>query len=297
MNAGTGPAPLVYLLSSPRPWPIRFELRSGLAELRGSRTPTSTLHPRPIRPTFHYDVPVGRINQWQVSVEHQFAGNYLASVAYVGSHGSNLQFPTDLNQITSPAGIAASAANGSAVQADRPFPAWGTLSGNNYNAVSNYKAIQTQITKRYSSGLTFNANYVWSHFQDDQDSGGWGSRGGTQYWQIGNDPAANYGNSNFDIPNAFKGYAAYDLPFGEGKRYLNESRAVNEIVGGWRIAGTFISQSGNPFTVVNNDNLNSTITGCSVGGTATGGDVNNGCNWFPNVVASTAGPHTSQRMV
>jgi hypothetical protein len=63
---------------------------------------------------------------------------------------------------------------------------------------------------------------------------------------------------------------------------------MDEVVGGWRVAGTFITQSGNPFTVVNATNLNATITGCgNVGGTASGGDVSNGCNWFPNVVGST----------
>src|ERR1700675_4097143 len=128
------------------------------------------------------------------------------------------------------------------------FPAWGTLSGNNYNAISNYNSLQAQITKRYSNGLLFSANFVWSHMLDDQDSGGWGSRGGTQYWQIVNDPKANYGNSNFDIPIAFKGYASYELPFGRGKRYLNSGQAMDALVGGWRISGTFVAQSGNPFS-------------------------------------------------
>jgi Carboxypeptidase regulatory-like domain len=238
-----------------------------------------------------YNVPVAKIDEWQLSVEHRFLGNYMASIAYVGSHAMNLQFPTDLNQITSPAGLAASVANGSVVQADRPFPAWGTLTGNSYNATSNYNSLQLQTSKRYSNGLSFSANYVWSHFLDEQDSGGWGSRGGTQYWQIGNDPSANYGNSNFDIPNAFKGYASYDLPFGRGKTYLGGNSVEDEIVGGWRISGTFLAQSGSPFTVVNNTNSNSTFTGCGQGGTATGGDVNNGCNWFPNVIASTSVSH------
>jgi hypothetical protein len=234
-----------------------------------------------------YNVPVGRINEWQLSVEHTFANNFLASLAYVGSHGSNLQFNTDVNQILSASGIAASAAAGKAIQADRPFPAWGQLTGYNYNALSNYNAVQAAITKRYSNGLLFSFNYVYSHFLDDQDSGGWGSRGGTQYWQIGNNPGANYGNSNFDIPSAFKGYVSYELPFGKGKTYLSDANALtNAAVGGWRIAGTVVAQSGNPFTVVNNTNQNSNITGCGVGGTASGGDVNNGCNWFPNVVAN-----------
>jgi hypothetical protein len=180
-------------------------------------------------------------------------------------------------------------------QALRPYPAWGSLTGYNYNGISNYNALQAQVTKRYSSGLLFSANFVWSHCLDDQDSGGWGSRGGTQYWQIGNDPMANYGNSNFDIPIAFKGYVSYELPFGHGKRYLSSGRVLEEIVGGWRIAGTFIAQSGNPFTVVMANNENQTFTGCGsgVGGTASGGDVSNGCNWFPNIVGPVSGPKTT----
>ena len=49
-----------------------------------------------------------------------------------------------------------------------------------------------------------------------------------------------------------------------------------------------VTQSGNPFTVVNSSNFNSKYTGCVQGGTASGGDTNNGCNWFPNVVGSTS---------
>jgi hypothetical protein len=53
------------------------------------------------------------------------------------------------------------------------------------------------------------------------------------------------------------------------------------------LSGTFIAQSGNPFTVINATNDHATFTGCgNVGGTAAGGDVPNGCNWFPNVVGS-----------
>ncbi len=291
-NQGTGPNPLIYLSS---PASVANSVLNYVVGSPQSRVPYTYLNlTSPSNQTYvPYNVPVGRINQWQVSVEHQFAHDYMASLAYVGSHGSNLQFPTDLNQITSATGLAASSAAGSAVQADRPFPAWGTLGGNNYNAISNYNALQAQVTKRYSNGLLFSANFVWSHMLDDQDSGGWGSRGGTQYWQIGTDPKANYGNSNFDIPIAFKGYASYDLPFGQGKAYLNNSRALDLLVGGWRVAGTFIAQNGNPFTVVMNTNKNQTITGCSVGGTATGGDVNNGCNWFANVVGNINGPKTS----
>ena len=58
-----------------------------------------------------------------------------------------------------------------------------------------------------------------------------------------------------------------------------------------------MAQSGDPFTVVAQNNLNQTFTGCSVGGTATGGDINNGCNWFPDVTGNTLWTEDSGGMV
>jgi hypothetical protein len=288
-HAGTGPAPLVTLsesaaLANPNlDYVVGSPSAKDVSQYLNLATPSNQTY-------IPYDVSPGHINSWQLSVEHQFLNTYMASVAYVGSHASHLETGTDVNQITSATGLAAiSTPTPTLIQANRPFPAWGQLSGFNYNGISNYNALQTTINKRFTNGLLFSFNYTWSHFLDDQDSGGWGSRGGTQYWQVGNNPKATYGDSNFDIPNAFKGYASYELPFGKGKSYLNSSSVLNEAVGGWRLAGTLIAQSGNPFTVVNENNSNSNLTGCAnnVGGTATGGDVNNGCNWFPNVTAST----------
>lgn len=283
-NGGTG-APILTLSD---PASVANPL---LSYVGGTKIPYAYLNvTSPSNQTYvPYNVPVGRINHWNLSVEHEFGGNYMASVAYAGSHGSNLQYATDINQITSPAGLAAVGAADALVQSARPYPAWGSLQGYNYDAKSNYNSLQGSITRRFSNGLLFSFNYVYSHFLDNQDSGGWGSRGGTQYWQVGNDPAANYGDSNFDVPNAYKGYVSYELPFGKGKPYLSGSTILDEAVGGLRISGTMLTQSGNPFTVVNNTNLNASLTGCAtnVGGTATGGDVNNGCNWFPNVIAST----------
>jgi hypothetical protein len=204
----------------------------------------------------------------------------MASIAYVGSKASNLQYPTDINQVTSLSTLATFAAantagtlNSALIQPNRPFKNWGNLTGDNYNGISRYNALQTAINKHFSNGLLFSVNYVWSHFLDDQDSSGWGSRAGTQVWQIGNNPSANYGNSNFDIPNAFKGYASYELPFGRGRSYLSGNRVEDAVVGGWRVSGTFIAQSGVPFTITSSGSNNS-FSQC------------NGCSWYPNVVGN-----------
>jgi hypothetical protein len=91
---------------------------------------------------------------------------------------------------------------------------------------------------------------------DEWDSSGWGSHSGQQDFQVSSvyNPRANYGNSNFDVRNAFKGYAVYQLPFGRGQQFLNGSRLMDEAVGGWQIAGTVVLQSGNPFSVYGNQN-------------------------------------------
>ena len=268
VNSGTGANPLISLsASSATAGPI-LNYVTGSPAARDPLTYVTPAHPQNVTFT-PYFVPVARINEWTFSVEHEFSRDYEASIAYVGSHGSNLQFPTDLNQITDRAVLAA----GPTTQAERPFPLFGNISGNFYNGISNYNALQVGMVKRYSYGLTFQANYVWSHFLDDQDSGGWGSRGGVQNWQIGNDPAANYGNSNFDIRHAVKAIVAYELPFGHNKNYLHNGVVSDALVGGWRLSSTFITQSGNPFTVI--DTKNNTNSQCG-----------NGCVVYPNVIGN-----------
>jgi hypothetical protein len=255
--AGTGNTTPLYLSSS------AAMMANALPYIQASRNPASyTSNPVYSPPFEPYTLRPGEIWQWTLSVEHQFARDFMASVAYVGSHATNLQYLTDLNQITNtallnkndisacngatPASIAASPST-----CARPFPAFGSLNGSNFNGISNYDSLQVSVQKRYSYGLTFNGNFAWSHMLDDQDSAGWGSTAGQQVYQFGNDPSSNYGNSNFDIPWAFKGTAQYELPFGIGKTYMHNAIA-DAVIGGWRVAGTWIWQSGTPFTVLDN---------------------------------------------
>jgi len=262
INDGTGPNPLISLSADAATAGPILNYVVGSPAARQPLTYITPGSPNGSLSFIPYNVPVGRINQWTLSVEHQFAKNFAASIAYVGSHGENLQFPTDINQITDPVGLQAGIAGSN--QSFRPFPLFGNIQGNRYDGISNYNSLQTTLQKRFSNGLTFQVNYVWSHFLDDQDSAGWGSRGGDQRRQISTDPKLNYGNSNFDIPHSLKGYASYELPFGRGKTYMHEGNVQNAILGGWRLSGTFIHQSGNPFTVYNSqtNDLHTQCGGC-----------------------------------
>jgi hypothetical protein len=126
---------------------------------------------------------------------------------------------------------------------------------------------------------------VWSHFLDDEDSSGWGSRGGTQVWQRAYAPSANYGASNFDIRDAFKGNVVYALPFGQGKMFLNHNSLLDLAIGGWQASGIIVLSTGNPFTP--------TVSG-SDNSYSQGGQSGNGYAWLPNQIGD---PTLSNRTV
>ena len=218
-----------------------------------------------------YHEPVGGSYQWNLRAQREIGNNLVAQLGYVATHGHNLPFQVDINQVPQ----ALLSAND---QGSRPFPQFGSLNTSgtpaNENAISNYNSLQAVIEKRMSQGLNLNFSYVWSHFLSDNDSAGWGSHGGATQIQNSFVPSANYGNSNFDIRNAFRGYGIYELPFGRGRQFLNNSTLLDEVIGGWQLAGTLIVQSGQPFTAVMANGTNS----YSLAG--------NNFNWFPNVIGN-----------
>jgi Carboxypeptidase regulatory-like domain len=191
-----------------------------------------------------YHTRVPKIYQWNFGVERSLTNNMVVQLAYVGSHGFNLAFPVDINQVPQSLWAPVDSQN-------RPYPNFQGISGASTlnNAISNYNSVQASITRRMSNGVSLSFNYVWSHFLDDLDSSGWGSRAGPQDYQDATNPAANYSNSNFDVRHAFKGYVVYQLPFGRGKQFLNHSTVLDEVVGGWQLSSTVVLQTGNPFTV------------------------------------------------
>jgi hypothetical protein len=212
-----------------------------------------------------YTSPVPLLKSWNLTVQRQLTGDLIASVGYIGSHGSHLAFTTDLNQV--PENLLGPNDAGS-----RPYSQFQSLTGYTTEGISNYHAFQADVTRRFSRGLTFNFNYTWSHMLSNQDSAGWGTLQGATPYQRAYAPLANYGPSNFDVRHMFKGHVAYELPFGRGRRFVNSSQVLDEVVGGWQIFGDFISQTGSPFTpymATNNSYSLSSSTNAV---------------WYPNVV-------------
>ncbi|MGA8632859.1 MAG: TonB-dependent receptor, partial [Terracidiphilus sp.] len=190
-----------------------------------------------------YNQPIPRLYNWNLTVQRQVAGNMVGQIGYVGAHGTNLLYNNDVNQIPA-------SELGPNDASSRPYPEYQAISGFSTAATSNYHALQAVIERRMSNGLTFNANYTWSHMTDAQDSSGWGSEEGTSVFQNSYSPRSNWGAANFDTRQMFKAYGTYELPFGVGRKYLNSNRALDEAIGGWTLSLTFVGQGGHPFTPV-----------------------------------------------
>jgi hypothetical protein len=195
-----------------------------------------------------YHTPVPKIYQWNLTAQQQLGTDYVAQLAYVASHGYDLNFPTDINAVPE------SQLSPNDSQFRFTSNDYQGIQGSTNNTVSNYNSLQASITKRMTKGFSFTFNYVWSHMLDNLDSSGWGGRGGDQVYQNGLDAGSNYSNSSFDVRNAFKGYAVYELPFGKGQMFLNNNWLLDEALGGWQLSGTLVLSTGNPFSVISTQN-------------------------------------------
>ncbi len=193
----------------------------------------------------------GYAESWFLDVQKALAKNILFDVAYVGNHGVHLQGFINANQ-KNPANAFA-----------RPYPNWGGYLLNNetlYPTFSNgditqalsefhstYNALQARYEQRYTGGLTLLNSFTWSHALDNASST---LEANTPCPQNGDNIEADYGQSDYNLPITNVTTLVYDLPFGQGKMFLNNANGLmNAVLGGWQISGVNTMQAGTPFNL------------------------------------------------
>jgi hypothetical protein len=139
-----------------------------------------------------------------------------------------------------------------------PFPQFaGGISVIDSNDWSTYNALQLQVEKRLTNGLTWQVGYTWSKSLDTRSydpaftivSTGSGQSASSTPFDIYN-RRLNYGISDFDRTHALQSYWLYELPFGKGRTFgSNAGPVLNRLIGGWQFAGFSTIQTGRPMTV------------------------------------------------
>ncbi|HTS12735.1 MAG TPA: carboxypeptidase regulatory-like domain-containing protein [Candidatus Limnocylindrales bacterium] len=118
-----------------------------------------------------------------------------------------------------------------------------------------YDSLIVDVVKRTGRGLTMDLSYTLSRQEGDSYSSQSEYNGYyTVVQDFGNLSQAAHTLTNYDQTHIVKGYAAYQLPFGNGQRWLaSQNRFVNAVVGGWTLGGLVLYTSGQPFQApVNN---------------------------------------------
>ncbi len=112
---------------------------------------------------------------------------------------------------------------------------------------STYNALVIQFRRRPSHGLMFDANYTFSRGITDA----WQRSGANSFsFTTLRNPSLDKGPSPYDIRNAFKVDAVWQLPFGRGHRLKFSNRALNVLVSGWQFNSFTRWQSGRPTLLV-----------------------------------------------
>jgi hypothetical protein len=117
---------------------------------------------------------------------------------------------------------------------------------------SNYHAGYVQAEHRFGRGFSLLANYTVAKLLND--AGSYDGGFGMPYPQAGLPVSSTYGIATSDISQKFLVNYSWDLPFGKGRTLLGDprnagARMLDQVVGGWTLAGTTTLRTGFPVTV------------------------------------------------
>jgi hypothetical protein len=244
---------------------------------------TAKLVPGGVQP----DMKTPTLISWTLKVEHEITPNTSITVGYVGSHEYHELVGVDANEsqgVVCPASpcpavfptwnpaLPTSATNdpnigfpigsplaGAPVPAGTYYIPVGTKKANPAIAntwtwfsegVSSYHALQVDLRRRFSHGLTLRGSYTFSKALDDGDS--------LNQTTANNAPglvsnplnlAADKGLATFDVRNIGVVNLLYELPFGRGRQFGSGYEGwTGGLIGGWVLSSIISAQSGFPIT-------------------------------------------------
>ncbi|HEX9543761.1 MAG TPA: hypothetical protein VF955_01170, partial [Pyrinomonadaceae bacterium] len=119
---------------------------------------------------------------------------------------------------------------------------------------SNYNALQVEVRRRFSQGLFLQANYTFQKTLTDISPGNPGLNNDNQTrveaFLDNQNPHLDYGRADYDQTHVVNLDAVYDLPFGKGKQFFKDSKALDRLIGGWQVGGILRVNTGTPLTIV-----------------------------------------------
>jgi hypothetical protein len=202
------------------------------------------------------------VHEFDLIVQQELGKGTVFSISYLGALGRNLTNFVDqnLNPTTTDSTITINDPNGkgsipNGTQFVVPqYTAYGntalfgaaaadftSITEVNSNINSSYNGLVAEIQNRSLKSLQFDVNYTWSHALDFDQNATTTTTTNNQYDPYGN-LRADYGNSNYNIPNRLAGYVLYNFP--------NTQRGgwIKYLANDWALNSAFQAQDGLPYS-------------------------------------------------
>jgi Carboxypeptidase regulatory-like domain len=236
---------------------------------------------------------------WSLQLQDQVAQDLIFSLGYIGQVAQDLRsgFLTNFNNISpsqfalgdllsntqynipeggSSQGYSApySTFTGPIGQSIRPFPQYDYIADDcclENLGHSNYNAMVASLERRFRNGFNLQASYTWSKLLTDADSlipFSYTANNQREQAQYSQDLKGDKAVSVQDLKNQVSLSYLYQLPFGHGRKWANQSKALDLLVGGWEVGAIQRYSSGQPIDF-----------GCATG-----------IPYYQNCMTFTAGP-------
>jgi hypothetical protein len=224
------------------------------------------------------------IQQYSAEIQREIAGDIVVSAGYLGSRSDRLGLggadfsAVNINQVdpryqSLGSGLLDPVPNpffgnplfGDLSQSEtvpqaqllRPYPQFGGLYAlQPSEGRRRYDAGVFRFEKRFRGGYGGRVNYTWSRTKDNVLGEGNAYSNRNAYALDNYDLDPEYGPSITDTPHRLNVSGIVELPFGNGKRWLDSPGAWNALFGGWSLSVAAYLQSGFPIAV--NQRLNNT---------------------------------------
>jgi hypothetical protein len=210
----------------------------------------------------------GRVQQFNLNIEHQLPGNVVLTVGYAGSRSSRILVDGLNLNVGSPGACDPANVNfdptyklGCAPGGGPFLPKWGpqnifaftpTIANSNDVGRAHYDGLQIKAeTKSLRHGLYALIGYTYSRTFDTGFADGLGTTPGAPYFPLPGYQHADWALSQINLNHQFTASVTYNLPFGKGKQFGgNWSGPVDAILGNWEVDVIEKITSGFPLFVV-----------------------------------------------
>ena len=234
-----------------------YTAETGFSVLQAAANGTFNVYPKNIQPAY--------VQEWNLTTEYALSQTLSLQVGYVGEQGQHIEDYGNLNQYK---------VNGDPTSApyyNNQYIGVNSVLGIGSNsllvtesrAMMNYNALQAILRQREKNGLEYTVNYTYGKAMTNSlGNYGLNVNGFSGAFSNYYNSAADYGVAGYDVKHNVSFTSVYALPVGHGKKYFSGmNRALDEVVGGWKLSAVGMFYSGFPETVTSGVSSNSNSYG------------------------------------